>query len=104
MRASKPRHALRGGALLTAHALDARALADEGRVPSTPVDVFGLGWKGKVDKLKRALEKQTAKHQKAIDKGKSEAYIEYKAAKMDYTKGLIKLAKIMDGLKKSGLL
>ena len=58
--------------------------------------------------LEAAKKKGAGRAEKPVDyaglRRKSEAYIEYKAAKMDYTKGLIKLAKIMEGLKKSGLL
>ena len=59
--------------------------------------------KGKVDKLKRVLERQEGKVQKAKDKGKEEVYINYKEGKVKYTKTLIKLATLMKALKSAGL-
>jgi len=60
--------------------------------------------KGKVDKLQRAMARQEAKLQKAIDNGKPEVYIEYKKAKVDFTKNMIKTAELVANLKKSGLM
>ena len=60
--------------------------------------------KGKVEKLERALARQTAKHQKAIDNGKPQVYIDYKKAKCDFTKTMIKTATLVKNLKKAGLM
>mmetsp|Transcript_36855 Transcript_36855/g.101680 ORF Transcript_36855/g.101680 Transcript_36855/m.101680 type:complete len:158 (+) Transcript_36855:58-531(+) len=59
--------------------------------------------KGKIEKLEKACEKQKAKLEKAKAKGKSEAYIAYKAAKVEWTEKAIKAAKIMKGLMDAGL-
>ena len=40
----------------------------------------------------------------AQSKGKSEAYILYKQAKVDFTNNMIKTAKIVQNLKKAGLM
>ena len=87
--------------------------------------------KGKVEKLEKANKKQQAKLEKvcsyathgplipartltrdfilrcatqAQSKGKSEAYILYKQAKVDFTNNMIKTAKIVQNLKKAGLM
>mmetsp|Transcript_30461 Transcript_30461/g.83484 ORF Transcript_30461/g.83484 Transcript_30461/m.83484 type:complete len:127 (+) Transcript_30461:157-537(+) len=60
--------------------------------------------KGKVDKLEKACDKQKAKLEKAKSKGKSEAYIAYKAAKVEWTQKAIKAAELVLSLKKSGLM
>ena len=41
---------------------------------------------GKVEKLEKAMGRQQAKLEKAIDKGKPAVYIEYKSAKVEFTK------------------
>ena len=87
--------------------------------------------KGKVEKLEKANKKQQAKLEKvcsyathgplipaptltrdfilrratqAVSKGKSEHYILYKQAKVDFTNNMIKTAKIVQNLKKAGLM
>ena len=60
--------------------------------------------KGKVEKLERVREKQKAKLAKAMEKGKSEAYVAYKAAKVEWTEKAIKAAIIISNMKKSGFL
>ena len=87
--------------------------------------------KGKVEKLEKANKKQQAKLEKvcsyathgplipartltrgfilrcatqAVAKGKSPPYIAYKQAKVDFTNNMIKTAKIVQNLKKAGLM
>ena len=60
--------------------------------------------RGKVEKLEKAMAKQKAKLEKAKEKGKSEAYIAYKAAKVEWTGKAIKAAIIVHNKKKSGLM
>ena len=45
--------------------------------------------KGKVEKLERAMERQKAKLQKAKDNGKPDVYVQYKQAKVDFTKTMV---------------
>lgn len=58
--------------------------------------------KGKVEKLEKVKAKQKAKLEKAKDKGKSEAYIAYKASKVEWTTKAIKAATIVHNMKKAG--
>mmetsp|Transcript_4414 Transcript_4414/g.10157 ORF Transcript_4414/g.10157 Transcript_4414/m.10157 type:complete len:127 (-) Transcript_4414:308-688(-) len=60
--------------------------------------------KGKVEKLQKACDKQKAKLEKAKSKGKSEAYIAYKASKVEWTQKATKAAQLVAQLKSSGLM
>ena len=60
--------------------------------------------KGKVEKLEKVKAKQQAKLEKAKEKGKSEAYIAYKAAKVEWTTKAIKAAIIIKNMKASGFM
>ncbi|KAL1504464.1 hypothetical protein AB1Y20_010869 [Prymnesium parvum] len=59
--------------------------------------------KGKFEKLEKVKAKQEAKLEKAKEKGKSESYIAYKAAKIDWTAKACKAALLVHNMKKSGL-
>jgi len=60
--------------------------------------------KGKVDKLEKVKAKQQAKLEKAKEKGKSEAYIAYKASKVEWTTKAVKAALIVKNMKDAGLM
>lgn len=48
--------------------------------------------------------RQQAKLQKATEKGKPQAYLDYKASKIKFTQNMIKQATLISNLKKVGML
>merc|ERR1719453_231090 len=58
---------------------------------------------GKVEKLQKAIEGQSAKWQKAKEKSKDPEYVNYKHEKIVYTKCQLKVAMLVQNLKKAGL-